>query len=115
MVAGLSIGVPPISGVLPGVRGVVIASETVSGEVAATLTLAPPISWSVVPFALFEIGRRILPDDEDGWLYGAGGGLFIGEPRAAVSLQVGWMYRRLSFSELTLDASGPIVGISMRL
>ncbi|MBI4822150.1 MAG: hypothetical protein HY791_38180 [Deltaproteobacteria bacterium] len=115
LAAGLSVGVPPISGVLPGIRGLLIAEDGVGGELALTLALAPPFSASILPFAIGEVGRRFVEDSADAWLFGAGGGLLIGEPSSALNFQLGWMFRRLDFPSGSLDASGPIFGVSARL
>lgn len=115
-VAGGQVGYAVLTGVVPGVRGLVIGgSDNIStgGEVAATLTLTPPLVLSVVPFVVGEVGRRI-QGDFSGWLYGGGGGLFFGKPTNRVSFQLGWIFRRLVVQGRNFDVSAPIIGVSVR-
>jgi hypothetical protein len=114
-VAGVSVGYAVITGVVPAVRGVVIAGEGVGGELAATVTLTPPLSWPVVPFAIGEGGYR-WDRDFRGWIYGGGGGFTIGAPSMRFGLQLGWIFRRYAIAGGdTVDASGPIVGLSVAI
>jgi hypothetical protein len=112
---GVGVGYAFITGVVPGVRALVVAGDGVGGELAATLTLTPPIATSITPFAVGEAGRRFDPIGS-GWLYGAGGGIYIGEPQATFGFQIGWIFRRIVYPDPigSLDDSGPIVAISAR-
>lgn len=111
---GLGAGYAPITGVLPGARAMMIFGDVLAGELAATLTLTPPLETIVVPFVTAEFGRRferVYP----GWLYGAGGGIYYGRPRDRFGLQAGWIWRRLKPSGLpAVDVSGPLVVASFR-
>lgn len=109
---GAGVGYAVVTGVVPGIRGVIIAGDGIGAELAGTLTLTPPLATYLVPFLVGEAGRRF---DEFGgaWLYGGGGGLYVGEPASGLGLQVGWMFRRLVYEDVTLDASGPIISISI--
>jgi hypothetical protein len=111
---GASVGYAVFTGVLPSVRGLVLVGGEVGAELALNLTLTPPISYFLVPFLVGEGGRRFHPQ-EFGWIYGVGGGLYIGEPESRLGLQVGWMWRRIDNGETSLDGSGPIVALSIRL
>jgi hypothetical protein len=112
---GLGFGYAVITGVVPGVRGIMIASgDGVAGEVMGTLTLTPPLTWSITPFAQGEAGYRGDGDDS-GVLYGAGIGAFLGDPGGRVALQLGWIWRRLNTrDDRNIDASGPLLGITYR-
>lgn len=111
---GLGIGYAVLTGVVPGVRGLLITGDGVGGEAAATLTLTPPLSINWTPFLLGEVGRRFEPGGS-GWLYGAGAGVFIGDPGGSASIQVGWMLRRYDFNGTVYAANGPIIGINWRI
>jgi hypothetical protein len=111
-VIGANVGYAVLTGVVPGVRAVMIAGNGVAGELGLTVTLTPPITTSFTPFAIGEVGRRF--DDLGGWIYGAGGGLYLGEPAAQFAFQLGWMFRRIVYSDHGVDASGPIVAFSAR-
>lgn len=112
-VIGVGVGYAVVTGVVPGVRGALVAGGgSIGGDLAATLTLTPPVSWYITPFAVGEVGRRF--DDTGGWLYGAGGGIYIGEPSNTIALQVGWIFRRIVYPSRTFDANYPIIAISAR-
>jgi len=111
---GAGVGYAVITGVLPGVRGTVIINEDrVAGELATTLTLTPPITFFVTPFAYGELGRRF--DISGAWMVAGGPGVYVGDPRDTFVLQVGWIFRRYFFeNDLELDGSGPLVSIAVR-
>jgi len=114
-VAGVSVGYAVVTGVVPGVRGVVIAGEGIGGEVALMVTLTPPLSWPLVPFVIGEGGYR-WDRDFRGWIYGGGGGFYIGGPSRRFGLQVGWIFRRYAIEGFrTVDSSGPIIGVAAAL
>ena len=114
LVVGAGLGYSVVTGVVPGVRGLLVVGNGVGGEVAVTATLTPPVTWDVTPFAVLEAGRRWL-DDRSGWLYGAGAGVYIGSPFSKVSFQLGWVWRRFAVSGgPTYDVSTPIGGVSVR-
>ena len=107
-------GYAVLTGVVPGVRGLVIWSEAVATELAATLTLTPPFESYVVPFAALELGGRFDPIGT-GLMYGAGAGVYLGRPRAAFALQLGYMYRMISYGEnQVFDASRPTISVSLQ-
>jgi hypothetical protein len=111
-VFGASVGYAVFTGVVPGVRGVVIAGRGIGGELAATLTLTPPFSSPILPFALAEGGHRWDPDFR-GWIFGGGGGIYVGSPASRFGLQLGWIFRRYAIEDgPDVDASGPIIGVS---
>jgi hypothetical protein len=112
---GAGVGYAVLTGVLPGLRALVIAGDGIGAELAATLTLTPPLASSITPFAIGEAGRRFDPIGQ-AWLYGAGAGIYIGEPAAAFGFQIGYMFRRIVYADPigSLDASGPIIAISLR-
>lgn len=111
-VLGASFGYAVVTGVVPGIRGVAVAGDGFGGELAATLLLTPPLDWPVLPFVVGEGGHR-WDRDFSGFIYGGGGGLFIGSPRSRVGLQVGWIVRRFAIHDgPTVDASGPLIGVS---
>jgi hypothetical protein len=109
---GVGVGYAVVTGVVPGVRVVVISNDGLGAELAGTLTLTPPLSLYLVPFVVGEAGRRFLPGG-GAWLYGGGGGVYIGEPESRVGLQLGWIFRRLVFENESFDSSGPIITISI--
>ncbi len=113
-VVGVGAGYAVLTGVMPGVRGLVLMGDGVGGELVGTLTLTPPLRLYLTPFIMGEAGRRFEPDFS-GWLYGAGLGFFLGDPAKSFSLQAGWMIRRFVVADETLDVSGPILSISLRL
>jgi hypothetical protein len=119
-VGGVGVGYAVLTGVLPGVRGLLIAGNDIGGEVAATLTLTPPFESYLTPFVFGEVGGRFEPTGK-GFLYGGGGGLYVGNARSAFSLQLGWVFRRIEFPatdtlpSAKVDASGPLVALSVRL
>ncbi len=107
---GVSLGYAVVTGVVPGVRGVLIAGEGVGAELAATLTLTPPFDWPVLPFAVAEGGHRWDPGGR-GWIYGGGGGVSFGSARLGV--QTGWILRRYEIEDgPTLSESGPLFAVS---
>lgn len=111
---GVGVGYAVLTGVLPGLRGVMIFGDGVAGELATNLTLTPPLDFYLVPFLYGELGRRF---DEAGgaWLYAGGGGLYVGEPAAPFGVQVGWIFRRYVYEAVELDGSGLMVGLTLRL
>ncbi len=111
---GAGVGYAVFGGVVPGVRGVVIASDGIGGEVAATLTLSAPFDFYLIPFLIGEVGGRFDPIGQ-GLLYGGGGGVYIGNPNSTFGLQLGWMFRRIDYGDIgSADASGPIISLSLR-
>lgn len=115
VIIGVGVGYAVFTGVVPGVRGLIISGPPgVGGELAATLTLTPPLSARFTPFVVGEAGRRWEPGLR-GWLYGAGGGLYIGRPEASFGLQLGWIFRWIRLDDgRTVRGDGPIVGLSIR-
>ena len=114
-VFGVSVGYAVFTGVVPGVRGVLIAGRGIGGELAATLTLTPPFAWPVLPFVVGEGGYR-WDRDVRGFIYGGGGGLYIGAPTNRFGLQLGWIFRRYAIEDgPTVNAGGPIVGVAVAL
>jgi len=107
---GVSIGYAVVTGIVPSLRGVLIAGDGVGGELAATLTLSPPIDWPVVPFAVAEGGHR-WERYERGWIFGGGGGVLIGWPTRRMSLQLGWIVRRYGIAEGAVTVMGPLFGV----
>jgi hypothetical protein len=114
LVVGAGVGYSVVTGVVPGVRGLLVVGQGVGGELALTATLTPPVEWDVTPFVVVEGGRRWL-DGATGWLYGAGGGVYIGSPLSRFGFQLGWVWRRFAVSGgPTYDVSTPIGGVSVR-
>jgi hypothetical protein len=112
---GLSLGYAFLTGIVPSVRGLVAKSgDQVSGELAATLTLSPPLSISFVPFLMGEVGRIFDPDGK-AWMYAGGGGFYLGSPEDGSALQLGYLFRRITFDGRNYDASGPLIAISVAL
>jgi hypothetical protein len=112
---GASVGYAVVTGIVPGVRGVLLAGRGIGGEIAGTLTLSLPFDWSILPFVVGEGGHR-WDRDARGWIYGGGGGVYIGSPSQSFGLQLGWIFRRYAIEDgPTVNASGPIVGISVAL
>ncbi|MCA9552405.1 MAG: hypothetical protein KC933_20390, partial [Myxococcales bacterium] len=112
-VLGVGLGYAVVHGVVPGVRGLLVVGHGVGGELALTATLTPPVSWDVTPFLMLEGGRRWL-DDLSGWLYGVGGGVYIGNPMSHFGFQLGWVWRRFVVAGTAYDVSTPIGGVSVR-
>lgn len=110
---GLSVGYAVFTGVLPALRGVLIIDQKVGGEVAATLTLTPPLSLVLVPFAHGEVGRR-WDGFGEAWLYGGGGGVMLGDPASKLGVELGWVFRRYAYEKVNVDGSGPLIAISLR-
>lgn len=110
---GLSVGYAVFTGVLPALRGVLIIDQKVGGELAATLTLTPPLSFVLVPFAHGEVGRR-WDGFGEAWLYGGGGGVMLGDPASKLGVQLGWVFRRYAYEKVSVDGSGPLIAISIR-
>lgn len=113
---GIGAGYAVVTGVVPGARGLVLfGSGATVGEVAATLTLTPPLRVYTLPFVIGEVGGRFEPAGR-ALVYGVGGGLYLGEADSTFAFQVGWMWRRAKFGgELgTFDISGPILSLSIR-
>lgn len=114
LVIGAGIGYAVFSGVVPGLRGLVVLGSRTGGELAFTLSLTPPFGWSVVPFVVGEAGHRWL-DGTQGWIVGVGGGAHIGRPEAVVGVRVGWIWRRyLIKGGPAVDASAPIIAVQFR-
>jgi len=113
--AGLGLGYAVITGIVPGVRGQVLAGDgPVGGEAAGTLTLTPPISLYLVPFGLGEVGYR-WDGDFTGFMWGAGGGLYIGEPTDRFAIQAGYIYREIDTKDPAvpkIKLHGPIIALS---
>lgn len=112
-VAGVGVGYAVVTGVLPGIRGLLIADDGVGGELATTLTLTPPFGGSLTPFVVGETGRRFVPGFA-AWFYGVGGGLYLGEPAASVNLQLGYIHRWFVLPSGVTGVGSPIVGVSIR-
>lgn len=111
---GLSVGYALLTGVVPGVRGELIANDRgVGGEVAGTLTLTPPLTWDITPFGIAEVGYHG-EDNFSGYLWGLGGGIYIGDPSSRLAIQIGWVYRRLIVEGNDRDISGPILAAVFR-
>lgn len=111
---GLAFGYALLTGVVPGIRGELLYRDGIGAQVAATMTLTPPLTWSVTPFALGEVGLDF-EQDRSGTFYGAGGGAFVGDPAGHVAVQIGWIWRRLIFKNAPDgDGSGPIIGLTYR-
>lgn len=110
---GLSVGYAVFTGVLPALRGVLIIDQKVGGELAATLTLTPPLSFVLVPFAHGEVGRR-WDGFGEAWLYGGGGGVMLGDPASKLGVELGWVFRRYAYEKVSVDGSGPLIAISIR-
>lgn len=109
---GAGVGYAVLTGVLPGLRGMMIVGDSVAGEVAATLTLTPPLSFFLVPFAYGEVGRRF--DALGAWMLAGGPGLYVGDPRDTIVLQGGWIFRRYFYENVGLDGSGPLISLSIK-
>jgi len=109
---GLQIGYAVLTGVVPGFRGVFITTpEGAGGEVAGSLTLTPPLSWSITPYVQGEAGRRFDPDLE-AWFYGVNGGAYIGDPASRVALRVGYRWQRFITEDEVLEDTGPVLAVS---
>lgn len=114
IILGAGVGYAVLTGVLPGVRGLLIAGNGVGGELATTLTLTPPIPGSFTPFVVGELGRRWDPDVA-AWMAGVGGGVYLGEPASSVNLQLGYIHRWFFLpGGGTQTLGAPIVGIAVR-
>ncbi|MFO0726198.1 MAG: hypothetical protein U1E65_20610 [Myxococcota bacterium] len=112
---GLSAGYAVFTGVVPALRGTVIFAEKMGGELAATLTLTPPINFFIVPALHGEVGRR-WDGFGQAWLYGGGPAVYLGEADSALGLEVGWVFRRYSYDAgVAVDGSGPLISLSVRL
>ncbi len=110
---GVSVGYAVFTGVLPALRGVLIIDQKIGGEVAATLTLTPPLSFVLVPFAHGEVGRR-WDGFGEAWLYGGGGGVMLGDPASKLGVELGWVFRRYAYEKVSVDGSGPLIALSIR-
>jgi hypothetical protein len=113
---GLGLGYAVLTGVVPGIRGELVTTSQIAGEVAVGLTLTPPLALSFVPFGLAEVGQR--------WdmygsahLYGFGAGIILGEPESHFGVQLGWAWHRYDYGGLigTVDTNGPLIGLAVRL
>jgi hypothetical protein len=112
---GLSAGYAALTGVVPGVRGELLANDRgVGGEVAGTLTLTPPLTWDLTPFVIGELGYHGEGEGFSGYLYGVGGGFYLGDPSSRIALQIGWVWRRLIVDGADRDISGPILAAVFR-
>lgn len=112
---GIGVGYAVITGVVPGFRALLlVGGDEVAGELATTLTLTPPLATYLVPFVLGEVGRRF--DGLGGaWLFGAGGGVYLGEPQAGFGLQLGWIFRKYVYESGSISGNGPIIAVSISL
>lgn len=110
----LGAGYAVLTGVVPGVRGALAVGPELGGALAATLTLSLPIETYVVPYVVGELGGQ-LDGDGLGWTWGAGGGLFVGDPGFAFSIRIGWMFRRVEFGRTSRSTTGPILGVTAAL
>lgn len=111
---GAGFGYAVLTGVLPGLRGMVLIDDgELGGELGLTLTLTPPLDFYLVPYGYGELGRRW--DSYGGaWMYAGGGGVFLGEPASPLGVQVGWIFRRFVYADFELDGSGPMIALSIR-
>ncbi len=115
---GGHVGYAVITGIVPGVRGNGFFGDLTGGEVAGTLWLTPPLDFSVVPFAIGEIGytwRELDGASSNGAIYGAGGGLHFGRPTSAWSVRAGVVYRYYDFEGDGQGFFSPLVAASFRL
>ena len=111
---GAGVGYAVLTGVMPGARGQLIFGNGLGEEIAVNLTLTPPFVLPITPFAIGEFGRRWDAGFE-GWLYGGGGGFFVGKPSSSFALQVGWMVRRFDIKNVgKFDTNGPILATTVR-
>jgi len=109
---GAGVGYAVLTGVLPGVRGVLIFGDEMAGELGATLTLSPPITFFLTPFAYGEVGRRF--DSSGAWIVAGGPGLYVGDPRDTFVLQAGWIFRRYLYEVGGVDGSGPLLALNVK-
>jgi hypothetical protein len=110
---GLGLGYAVITGVVPGVRGELLYSDGFGAEVAGTLTLTPPLSWSLTPFLIGEAGLHF-EDGRQGWLYGGGAGVYLGDPTSRIAVQLGYVWRAIVYENEKQDGSGPLLAIAYR-
>lgn len=110
--ASASFGYAVLDGVVPGLRGMVVFTDPAAGELAPNLFLTIPVDFPVLPFAYGEVGRRF--DGAGGaWLLGGGGGLQFGYPRSPFGLQVGWLFRRYFYTDVSVDGSGLLLAATI--
>ncbi len=110
--ASASFGYAVLDGVVPGLRGMVMPSDPVAGELAPNLFLTIPVDFPVLPFLYGEAGRRF--DGSGGaWLLGGGGGLQFGYPRSPFGVQAGWLFRRYFYSNVSVDGSGLLLAATV--
>ena len=110
---GGHLGYAIFDGIVPGVRVLTLWSEAVAMELAATITLSPPWKTYVVPYLDAEVGGRFDPIGK-GFMYGAGAGFYLGRVTANYSLKIGYMYRKISYTDdLVFDASRPHFSVSL--
>ena len=111
---GGHLGYAVFDGVVPGVRVLTLWSEAVATELAATLTLSPPWKTYIVPYLGTEVGGRFDPIG-NGFMYGVGAGVYLGRVTANYSLKIGYMYRKISYTDdLVFDASRPHFSVSLQ-
>ena len=110
--ASASFGYAVLDGMVPGLRGMVVFSDPAAGELAPNLFLTIPVDFPVLPFAYGEAGRRF--DGAGGaWLLGGGGGLQFGYPRSPFGFQVGWLFRRYFYTDVSVDGSGLLLAATI--
>jgi hypothetical protein len=112
-VIGVGVGYAVVTGIVPGIRGLLIFGDIFGGEVSGTLTLTPPFEGAVTPYAIGEVGHR-WEAEARGVIYGAGGGLYLGDPRAMFSLQLGAIYRIWDTQLGRVKGLSPVIGVSVR-
>lgn len=111
-IAGANLGYAVYTGILPGVRGLSILGDDVGGELATTLTLTPPVKWAFTPFVIAEGGRRWFAG-QTGWLYGVGGGVYLGSTRQTFNFQLGYIFRFWARDGAsTIGVGIPILGVT---
>jgi len=115
-VIGAHVGYAVLTGVVPGARGAVFFGDLSGGEGAATLWLTPPLELPIVPFLVGEIGyasQSFSGESFSGALFGAGGGVHLGEPQQRFNARVGLIYRYYDLGG-GFDYFSPIVMLSFR-
>lgn len=111
---GLGLGYAMFTGVVPGVRAEILYDDGFGGELAATLTLTPPLDWVVTPFVLGETGLH-WEGGRRGWMYGAGGGVYLGDPSSRIALQIGYIWRKIDYTTgKDENADGPLLAVIFR-
>ena len=111
---GGQVGYAIFDGIVPGTRLLTVWSEEMALELAATLTLSPPWKSYMVPYLGTELGGRFDPIGT-GLMYGIGAGVYLGRARDSYSIKIGYMYRKISYSDdLVFDASRPNFSVSLQ-